>query len=69
MPPYFLAVVQDVSAHFFSEPGMPINQIYGVWGNLTMGRNRGFAYANDYVVESFTEAVYFGEGLHTYGCA
>jgi len=54
---------KDASAHFFSEPGMPINQIYGAWGNLTMGRNRGFAYANDYLVEPFSEAVYNGEAI------
>ena len=38
-----------IQAHFFSEPGTPINQLYGVWGNVTMGRNRGFAYDNDLV--------------------
>ena len=40
-----------IAAHYFVEPGMPINQLYGVWGNLTMGRNRGWGHSNDYLFE------------------
>lgn len=30
-----------ITAHYFSEPGCPHSQVYGVFGNWSIGRNRG----------------------------
>ena len=47
---------QLFSAHWFTEPGMPMNQLYGVVGNFSFGRNRGYAFANDYLTEPASQA-------------
>ena len=41
-----------IFAHYWNEPGSPINQIYGIFGNVTAGRNRGFGYDNDLLIET-----------------
>ena len=45
----------NIQAHYWNEPGSPINQIYGIWGNVTAGRNRGHGYGNDYLLETIED--------------
>lgn len=50
-----------IEAHWFCEPGLPINQLYGVFGNLTIGRNRGYRQSNDYLLEPANQTYVFRE--------
>jgi hypothetical protein len=47
----FIETDDGVSVHFFSEPGMPLNQFYMVNHGYVLGRNRGYGYCNDYLHE------------------